>query len=115
MIRQCYWLSHYYGINVFLYQLGAGTAIPGLVAAKCGAHVTLTDREDNPILLEYLHQTCALNGVEENVSIVGLTWGVFSPVLLNLGPQDIILASDCFYDSKGREDVCKHVLDVYYF
>lgn len=115
VIGQCYWLSLYYSITVFLYQLGAGTAIPGLVAAKCGAHVTLTDREDNPILLEYLRQTCGLNGVEGNVSIVGLTWGVFSPVLLNLGPQDIILASDCFYDSKGNEDVCKHVLDVYYF
>lgn len=29
-------------------QIGAGTALPGVVAAKIGAAVVLTDREDQP-------------------------------------------------------------------
>lgn len=29
-------------------QVGAGTALPGVVAAKVGAAVVLTDREDQP-------------------------------------------------------------------
>ena len=33
--------------------------------------------------------------------IMALSWGVFGPELLSLPPQDIVLASDCFYDSKG--------------
>lgn len=37
------------------------------------------------------------------VEVIGLTWGVFSPFLINKSPPyDIILASDCFYDSKGN-------------
>ena len=80
--------------------MGAGTAIPGLVAAKCGAHVTLSDREDNPQLLEYLNEASALNGVSEVVKVIGLTWGIFSPTLIQLESQDIVLASDCFYDKK---------------
>ena len=92
-------------------QLGAGTAVPGLVAAKCGAHVTLSDREDTPRLLDNLRKSCDLNGLavkEEGstssnkaVRIMALSWGVFSPDFIKLEPQDVILASDCFYDTKG--------------
>lgn len=34
-------------IRVYGLQLGAGTSLPGLVAAKVGAHVTLTDIAHN--------------------------------------------------------------------
>ena len=87
----------------FYAQLGAGTAIPGLVAAKCGAHVTLSDREENPHLLDNLKKSCDLNNItKEEVKIVPISWGIFSPAVMQLKPQDIILASDCFYDSKGK-------------
>jgi predicted nicotinamide N-methyase len=101
-------------------QLGAGTAVPGIVAAICGANVILSDREGNPRLQDNLRKTCEINnipvvgraqssgslpgvgGVRGVVSsIMALSWGVFSPEVLQLAPQDIILASDCFYDSKG--------------
>lgn len=62
--------------------------------------MTLSDREDNPRLLGYLKETCELNGLT-NVKIIGLTWGVVSPNLININEYDYILASDCFYDSKG--------------
>jgi hypothetical protein len=34
-------------IFIYVWQLGAGTSLPGLVAAKVGAHVTLTDIAHN--------------------------------------------------------------------
>lgn len=82
-------------------QLGAGTAIPGIVAAKLGAHVTLSDREGNPQLIKNLRHACAINELSD-VQVVSISWGVFSPTVLQLEPPDIILASDCFYDSKGK-------------
>ncbi len=72
------------------------------MAAKCGAVVTLTDREDNPLVLEQLNETASLNNVQDNVRVIGVTWGLFSPDLLGLKPQDYIIASDCFYDTKGN-------------
>ena len=88
-------------------QLGAGTAVPGMVAAKCEACVTLSDYEGNPRLLSNLKRSCELNGLtvgsgENDVKILPLSWGVFSPTFIKLEPPDIILASDCFYDTKGQ-------------
>ena len=97
----------------FLLQLGAGTAVPGIVAAKCGAKVTLTDTSVSPVLLENLRKTCELNGVPD-VTVMGLQWGVISPSLLALEPQDLILASDCFYDSQGIHECtgCVYIVCV---
>ena len=74
--------------------------MPGLTAAKCGARVTLTDHHDNHHVLETLHKSCAQNGLD-NVTVVPLSWGCFTPSVVYLPPQDIILASDCFYDTNG--------------
>ncbi len=72
------------------------------MAAKCGARVTLTDREDCLPSLEQLKATISLNDIDiDTVDVVGLTWGLFSPQLYDIEPQDYIIASDCFYDSKG--------------
>ena len=95
-------------------QLGAGTAVPGMVAAKCGAHVTLSDYEGNSRLLSNLKRSCDLNGLtvgsgEDEVKILPLSWGLFSPKFVQLDPPDIILASDCFYDTKGRVEVSQYV------
>lgn len=78
--------------------------MPGITAAKLGAELTtLTDCGSSPRLLEALRRTCDLNQVPESrVQILPLSWGVFSPQLLHLQPQDLILASDCFYDSAGE-------------
>ena len=81
--------------------------MPGITAAKVGAALTtLTDRATNPRLAEALRRTCQLNRVPESrVQIVPLSWGVFSPELLQLPPQDILLASDCFYESTGQGSI----------
>ncbi|XP_013384377.1 methyltransferase-like protein 23 isoform X2 [Lingula anatina] len=86
-------------------KLGAGTALPGLVAALCGAaDVTLSDNSEFSNCLENCAKSRDANGAK-NVHIVGITWGQFSPSLLQLKQVDIVLASDCFYDTKDFEDV----------
>ena len=41
-----------------------------------------------------------MNG-QDLIKVVGISWGQFSPNLLRLPVADIILGSDCFYDTKG--------------
>ncbi|KAJ7372631.1 Methyltransferase-like protein 23 [Desmophyllum pertusum] len=85
-------------------EIGAGTALPGLVASLCGANVTLTDKEEFPECLENCRRSCCANG-QDSVKVVGITWGQFSPNLLKLTKADIILGSDCFYDTKDFDDI----------
>ena len=82
-------------------QLGAGTALPGVLAAKLGATVTLSDAVHLPKCVENCRKSCLANGIED-VNIIGLTWGQFNYDLLNLKQVDYILGSDCFYDTKGK-------------
>jgi len=79
-------------------ELGAGTSLPGIVAAKCGAHVTLSDCSRFTKCLDNSHISATANGVGEKVKVIGITWGTFEPQLLKLEPVDLIISSDCFYD-----------------
>ncbi|KAM9457735.1 histone-arginine methyltransferase METTL23 [Clarias gariepinus] len=85
-------------------ELGAGVSLPGIVAAKCGAHVTLSDSAESPLCLKNSRRCCELNDLPE-VPVVGLTWGEISPALRSLPPIDIILGSDVFYEPQDFEDV----------
>ncbi len=64
--------------------------------------MTFTDREGNMCFQDAVKRSCDLNGIE-GMEITEITWGLFSPTLLALPPQDVVIASDCFYDSKGEE------------
>ncbi|XP_071500385.1 histone-arginine methyltransferase METTL23-like [Diadema antillarum] len=85
-------------------EIGAGTSLPGVMAAKCGALVTLSDDCQQPRSLENCRQSCRANGLAA-CEVIGLTWGRVSPAVVTLGKVDVILASDCFYDTKDFEDV----------
>ncbi|KAH0435172.1 hypothetical protein IEQ34_026675 [Dendrobium chrysotoxum] len=74
-----------------LVELGAGTSLPGLVAAKVGADV-----------LENMRRICNLNKLD--CKILGLTWGEWDAPLFELQP-DIILGADVFYDSTDFDDL----------
>lgn len=89
-------------------QIGAGTALPGILAAKCGGVVSLSDSANYPRCLDNCRKSCEANGLR-GVSIHGLTWGEFSPALLQLPSQDIILGSDCFYSTKGNPPMMRGV------
>ncbi|XP_022095358.1 methyltransferase-like protein 23 isoform X2 [Acanthaster planci] len=86
-------------------ELGAGTSLPGIVAASCGAMVTLTDHSGLPRCLDNCLKSCRANGLEGKVDLLGLTWGEFSPTIFQLPQFDVILASDCFYDSRDFENI----------
>ena len=81
-------------------ELGAGTCLAGLAAAALGACVTLTDRADARQVLANAAAAVACNALSEaRCRVVPLTWGDFTPELVALPPQDIILGADVLYDS----------------
>lgn len=82
------------------FQVGAGVSLPGMVAAKCGAEVVLSDGEELPRCLQSCRRSCLANRLP-HIPVLGLTWGRVSPELLALPPVDIILGSDVFFDPKG--------------
>ncbi|RWS04255.1 methyltransferase-like protein 23 isoform X1 [Dinothrombium tinctorium] len=92
-------------------ELGAGTALPGIVAAKIGANVTLTDTHKNPDCIDLCKRNLTLNGLRFNdesencVKVMHLTWGLFTKEVMELKPFDFIIASDCFYDINDFEDI----------
>ncbi|EHA99398.1 hypothetical protein GW7_06412, partial [Heterocephalus glaber] len=89
-------------------QIGAGVSLPGILAAKCGAEVILSDSSELPHCLEICRQSCQMNNLPQ-VDVVGLTWGHLSQDLLALPPQDIILASDVFFEPEDFEDILSTV------
>ncbi|NXA91547.1 MET23 protein, partial [Melanocharis versteri] len=85
-------------------EIGAGVSLPGVVAARCGAQVILSDSEELPRCLQSCRSSCLMNRLP-HVPVLGLTWGRVSPELLSLAPVDIILGSDVFFDPKDFEDI----------
>ncbi|KAI5684012.1 hypothetical protein M9H77_05240 [Catharanthus roseus] len=88
------------GANVI--ELGAGTSLPGLVAAKLGANVTLTDDLNRPEVLANMRDVCDLNNVK--CQVLGLTWGLWDGPIFSLYP-DIILGADVLYDTSAFDDL----------
>lgn len=62
--------------------------------------MTLSDAEIYKNCLENCRVNCKENGIKD-INIIPITWGLINDEILNLSKVDIILASDCFYDSKG--------------
>lgn len=90
----------------YILELGSGTALPGILAAKCGAFVTLSESALLPRSVDNLKRTCELNELNPGeVAVIGLTWGLFTGSVLRLKPLDLIIASDCFYDPSVFEDI----------
>ncbi|XP_034448630.1 methyltransferase-like protein 23 isoform X2 [Hippoglossus hippoglossus] len=85
-------------------ELGAGVSLPGVVAARCGAKVILSDSARTPLCLENCRRSCDANSLRD-VVVLGLTWGEVSPDLVLLPKLDIILGSDVFYEPRDFEDV----------
>ncbi|NXL91147.1 MET23 protein, partial [Alectura lathami] len=85
-------------------EIGAGVSLPGLVAAKCGAEVILSDSEELPQCLAICQKSCLMNSLPQ-VPVIGVTWGRISPELLSLAPVDVILGADVFFDPKDFEDI----------
>ncbi|KAI8050247.1 putative methyltransferase-domain-containing protein [Syncephalis plumigaleata] len=111
-------------------ELGAGTGLPGLLAAKLGGHVYLTDL---PRAMPQLEQHIQENNLTMNASHHDeetwhgwaqshpLVWGSFDnegliKLVDSLDSLDWILGADLFYDSKDFEAILitvAYLLDTY--
>ncbi|KAJ3153664.1 Methyltransferase-like protein 23 [Geranomyces michiganensis] len=82
-------------------ELGCGTALPGLVAAQCGAaRVVLTDTATVPEVLANASRSVQANGLSAACIVTPLEWGDFdaaAAAVLDAG-YDFILGADVFYE-----------------
>ncbi|PIM99678.1 putative N2,N2-dimethylguanosine tRNA methyltransferase [Handroanthus impetiginosus] len=92
--------SRFLGANVV--ELGAGTSLPGLVAAKVGADVTLSDDLNRSEVLDNMRRVCKINDLK--CQVLGLTWGVWDAPVFDLYPN-IILGADVLYDTSAFDDL----------
>nr|XP_043606946.1 methyltransferase-like protein 23 isoform X4 [Erigeron canadensis] len=96
ILAEYVWQQRFRFVGKRVIELGAGTSLPGLVAAKVGAHVVLTDQSDRLEVLDNMRKVCELNDVK--CEVMGLTWGVWDESIFSLLPQ-VILGADVLYDS----------------
>ncbi|EJT97714.1 S-adenosyl-L-methionine-dependent methyltransferase [Dacryopinax primogenitus] len=76
-------------------ELGAGTGLVGLVAAKLGAkHVVITDQTP---LLPLIERNIVLNNVQNACIAAEFNWGEPLSEAIRTGAFDLILAADCVY------------------
>ncbi|KAI0698884.1 putative methyltransferase-domain-containing protein [Cytidiella melzeri] len=73
-------------------ELGSGTGLVGLVAAKLGANVCITDQKP---LLQIMARNVELNDLENRVKVLELNWG--EPLPEDIPRLDLVLAADCVY------------------
>ncbi|CAD6996128.1 methyltransferase-like protein 23 [Ceratitis capitata] len=88
-------------------ELGAGTALPGILAAKCGARVILSDSCILPKSLAHIRKSCLTNNLVpgKDIEVIGVSWGLLLNSVFNIGPLDLIIGADCFYDPSVFEDI----------
>lgn len=81
--------------------------MPGILAAKCGSYVTLSDNCNQPKTLAHISRCCSINNLQpgKEINIIGLSWGLLLNNIFNIGPIDLIISSDCFYDPSVFEDI----------
>ncbi|XP_054159815.1 histone-arginine methyltransferase METTL23-like [Oppia nitens] len=103
-----YYRSKFNGKRII--ELGSGTGMVGIVAAKIGALVVLTDSHQYPQCLQLCQQNVDINGVNDNITaILPLTWGHFDEQVIQMPSFDYIISSDCFYNEKDFEDILSSV------
>ncbi|XP_030376340.1 methyltransferase-like protein 23 [Scaptodrosophila lebanonensis] len=89
-------------------ELGCGTALPGILSAKCGAKVVLSDNCILPKSLAHIRKSCQANMLQPglDIDVVGLSWGLLLNSVFRLPASlDLIIAADCFYDPSVFEDI----------
>jgi len=93
------WLNQDKFVGKRVVELGAGTALPGLLAAKLGAKVILTDSLSLPHCIENCEEGVRLNNLESSVEVQPLSWGTFTSNTLRLrNCVDLVIGSDLFFD-----------------
>lgn len=101
------WVHRESFVNKRILEIGCGTALPGILAAKLGADVVLSDSCMLPSSLKHVKRCCEANGLQPgtDIEVVGLSWGLLLKSVFELGQLDYIIAADCFYDPSVFEDI----------
>eukprot|EP00656_Telonema_subtile_P057407 TRINITY_DN9433_c0_g1_i3.p1 TRINITY_DN9433_c0_g1~~TRINITY_DN9433_c0_g1_i3.p1 ORF type:complete len:220 (+),score=43.71 TRINITY_DN9433_c0_g1_i3:205-864(+) len=104
LLAQYIWTARARFNGTTVLELGSGTGLAGMVAARAGARVTLTDLED-PKILGNIRAAVGHNGLD--CEVMPLEWGVVSPSLLRVAehPPQTLIGSDCLYEPKEFEDL----------
>ncbi|ELT96889.1 hypothetical protein CAPTEDRAFT_120919 [Capitella teleta] len=105
VLAQFIWFHRNHVKGKTILELGAGSSLPGIVAAKVGGHVTLSDGLHLANCLQNCQESVSLNHMSCSINIIGITWGSFNREMCELEPIYIILGSDCFYNTKDFEDL----------
>jgi len=87
-------------------ELGCGLGLPGIIAAKLGAEVTLTDKA---CLLALAEENCQRNNVDAGVA--ELSWGK-EQHLEGWDAFDIILAADVLYSKDILPDLLRTITSL---
>jgi predicted nicotinamide N-methyase len=80
-------------------ELGAGTGLPGIVAAAFGAHVVQTDR--HALALEVCRRNGERNGVGGRVTYRLAEWAAWD----DAGRYDLVLGADVIYGEATHPDL----------
>eukprot|EP01080_Neovahlkampfia_damariscottae_P003471 gene3471-6120_t len=88
-----------------VYEIGCGTALPGLLLCKLGIKkMILSDlwNDENDLIFKNLKKEIELNKLT-NVELLKLKWNLNSISLedfnfIKNNPPNLIIGSDCFYD-----------------
>jgi len=99
------WLNQDQFVGKRILELGAGTALPGLLAAKLGAEkVILTDSLRLPHCIQNCEEGVQLNSLSAKVTVQPLTWGRFTSSTIKLRDSiDFVIGSDLFFDPEVFE------------
>ena len=85
-------------------ELGAGTALPGILLAKLGSKVILSDSVTLPHCVNNCREAVKLNSLEDKVAVIPLSWGLITTQLLRLKNKlDWVIGSDLFFDPEVFE------------
>eukprot|EP00929_Paragymnodinium_shiwhaense_P028902 TRINITY_DN16678_c0_g1_i1.p1 TRINITY_DN16678_c0_g1~~TRINITY_DN16678_c0_g1_i1.p1 ORF type:complete len:411 (-),score=57.28 TRINITY_DN16678_c0_g1_i1:685-1917(-) len=86
-------------------ELGAGLGLSGLLLARLGRKVILSDRE--PVLLGRLEENIALNGVQDNCRALRLDWAEAGDTkmrrLLKAQAFSAVIGSDVIYNEEKAQ------------
>ncbi|KAG5681409.1 hypothetical protein PVAND_010847 [Polypedilum vanderplanki] len=98
-------------VNKKILEIGSGTSLPGILAKKLGAVVTLSDSALLNKSLTHIKKICAYNNLKvgTDIQVIGLTWGMFGN-MYDLGNDfDLIIGSDVLFDCYVFEEVLSTV------
>ncbi|KAK0231138.1 putative methyltransferase-domain-containing protein [Armillaria fumosa] len=89
-------------------ELGSGTGLVGIVAARLGAQVWVTDQAP---LLDIMRQNVLRNHLTSSCTVAELNWG--EPIPAGIPVPDVVLAADCVYFEPAFPLLVQTLCDIY--